>query len=72
MVLLSARSQMLSTNLPITVSLIWKFLVGEFLKSTLHLYTPSSSSCTELSVRAAGRATVAKYARGPNAPGSDH
>lgn len=64
--------RIVSHTIPITVRRIWKFLVGEFLKSTRHRYVPSSSSCTELRVSEAGRAMVAKYARGPKAPGSDH
>jgi hypothetical protein len=61
-----------NSNLPITVRLILRFLVGELRKSTRHRYIPSSDRAT-LSTRSwAGVDAVLKYALGPKAVGADH
>lgn len=46
--------------LPMTVKLIFKFLVGEFLKSTRHRYIPSSDNLTFSTFSCAGWVTVLK------------
>jgi len=48
------------------VKLILMFLVGEFLKSTLHRYIPSSFSCKSWIDRWAGSDIVWKYKRSPH------
>lgn len=58
--------------LPITVKLIFKFLVGEFRKSTRHLYIPSSSNKMLSTFKCAGCDVLLKYALGPKAAGDDH
>lgn len=57
--------------LPITVKLIFKFLVGEFRKSIRHLYIASSASLTSSITRLAGCDAVRKNARVPKAVGDD-
>lgn len=58
-------------HLPITDKLYRKLLVAEFLKSTRHLYTPSSFRCTSSTNRHAGSVTVRKEARFPNTSGAE-
>lgn len=53
------------------MKLILRFLVGEFRKSTRHLYIPSSESFISSTKSCAGCADVRKKARGPNAKGDD-
>lgn len=53
------------------MKLILRFLVGEFRKSTRHLYIPSSESFISSTNSCAGCAAVRKNARGPNAKGDD-
>lgn len=57
--------------LPITVRLIFKFLVGELRKSTRHRYIPSSDSLILSTFNCAGVLAVLKNARCPNAVGDD-
>lgn len=57
--------------LPITVKLIFKFLVGELRKSTRHRYIPSSDSLMLSTFSWAGVLAVLKNARCPNAVGDD-
>ena len=55
-----------------TVKLILRFLVGEFRKSTRHLYMPSSTSFISSTRSCAGCDAVRKNALLPNAAGDDH
>lgn len=55
-----------------TVKLTFKFLVGEFLKSTRHLYKPASDAVTLSRSKTAGAAIARKKARLPKPVGEDH
>lgn len=58
--------------LPITVKFTLTFLVGEFLKSTLHLYTASSSNWILSINNLAGFVLARNIALLPNAADEDH
>lgn len=57
--------------LPTTVRLYLKLVVCVFLKSTRHLYTPSSRRLTSRTTKAAVGAATEKCARGPKTSGAD-